>query len=198
MGLFLDNTAEVPAELIESEVFNAIKGGERRIEVSSDYQHIVSVGRAIKKAVAERIITRKSLFIGLHVAAHLKFVGENSLATFTTQVLNGFLALGVETVDMLTAQRPIEYNQGMLAASMSLCATWQKMVELIKKDKIRFIGILDWKPNHIVKILEIIDSPPQILFLRDDNEPGIKFCQQNGLNYFHFEVIRTENAENEE
>jgi len=144
-----------------------LKLGYRGIDTALDYFDQVPIA----KAIADSGIPREDMFITSKIPA--------CDATLFTKFLDYDLAkLGTDYVDLMLLHLPI-------GLPGSCPKTWEVMEKYVKQGKFRAIGISNFFPAQMKKILKIAKVPIAVnqieynVYHHDD--PTIEFCREHNI-----------------
>jgi 2,5-diketo-D-gluconate reductase A len=128
---------QVPAEITERVVSDGIKAGYRSIDTAEGYNNEEGVGAAIKKAE----VPRSDLFITskLRNGGHAH---DDAMKSFDETMRK----LGIETLDLFLIHWPVP-SQGKYVEA------WKALVQLQKDGRIKSIGVSNFNPDHIERIV---------------------------------------------
>ncbi|MGB8002227.1 MAG: aldo/keto reductase [Anaerobacillus sp.] len=155
----LNNNIEMPAlgygvfrvdegpELVEA-VKTAIKKGYRSIDTAAIYGNEESVGRGVKEAIDEGLVTRDELFITSKVwNAGLSY--DETIQAYETSLSK----LGLEYLDLYLIHWPGDnkYQE-----------PWKALETLYKEKRVRAIGVSNFQVNHLEDLRENFEITPVI------------------------------------
>lgn len=163
---------QVPDDETEKVVMSAIKTGYRSIDSAQVYDNENGLGRAIKSCG----LPRKELYITTKIW-NSEHGHDSTLKSFEESMKK----LGTEYLDLLLIHWP--------APKKNLYVdTWKALVQLKKEGRVRSIGVSNFYPEHIEKIIEATSFIPAV----NQVELHPRF-QQLELRQFHDKYnIRTE------
>ncbi|WP_413583492.1 aldo/keto reductase [Bdellovibrio sp. HCB288] len=156
----------------EAAVMEAFKVGYRSIDTAAIYRNENGVGRAIKNSG----LARNEMFITT------KLWNEDQGYDKAMKAVDSSLKkLGLEQVDLYLVHWPSP-NRGLYME------TWKAMVEIKKQGKAKSIGVSNFMPEHLTRIIDATGEVPVL----NQIELHPKF-QQKELRAFHANHgIRTE------
>ncbi|WP_413576695.1 aldo/keto reductase [Bdellovibrio sp. HCB290] len=135
---------QVPDDGAEAAVIEAIKVGYRSIDTAAIYRNEGGVGRAIKNCG----LNRKDLYITT------KLWNEDQGYDNAMKAIDSSLKkLGVEEVDLYLVHWPAP-QRGLYLE------TWKAMVEIKKQGKAKSIGVSNFMPEHLTRIIEATGVAP--------------------------------------
>jgi 2,5-diketo-D-gluconate reductase A len=128
---------QVPPEITERVVSDGIKAGFRSIDTAEGYNNEQGVGAAIKKAE----VPRDELFITSKLRNGGHAYGD-AMKSFDETMEK----LGLERLDMFLIHWPVP-SQGKYVEA------WKALVQLQKDGRVRTIGVSNFNPDHIERIV---------------------------------------------
>ena len=141
MGL---GTFNLTDEQAENSAYWALKAGHRLIDTAAAYNNESGVGRGIKKAIEEGIVTREEIFL----TTKLWPMGGYNIESVDAALEK----LGLEYIDLLLLHQPWgEYIAG-----------YQAMEEAVRQGKVRAIGISNFSAAQIEEIMAIATITPAV------------------------------------
>ncbi len=134
-------------EQAENSVYHALKCGMRLIDTARYYGNEVGVGKGLKKAIAEGIVTREDVFITS------KIYGGNYERAGS--IINDALKdLDVEYIDLLLIHQPGYDDEGVYKA----------MEDAVRDGRLRSIGISNYYTKEAVdKVLSFATILPAVI-----------------------------------
>lgn len=155
---------QVPAEDTARVVGEALDAGYRHIDTAWGYMNEAGVGQA----VAASDLAREELFVTTKVWN--SFQGrEKTLESFDASMT----ALGFDYLDLLLIHWPAPENGRYVE-------TWETFVELRDSGRVRSIGVSNFQPDHIGRIIEATGMVPAL------NQIELHpYFQQRTLRDFH-------------
>lgn len=137
---------QVPDDEAAPAVAEAIKAGYRLIDTAQGYDNEEGVGRAL----AEAGIAREELFVTskLRNGAHDY---DEAIKAFELSAKK----LGLDYLDMFLIHWPVPQQDKYVDA-------WRALVELKNQGRIRSIGVSNFLPNHVDRIVEATGVLPVI------------------------------------
>ena len=128
----------------EASVESALKGGVRLVDTANAYMNEEAVGKGLKKAIAEGIVSREEVFVSTKIWATLYNNGNAVEDTLSR--------LGLDYVDLLFIHRPAgDYIAGY------------KLIEKAFKDgKACSLGISNFHGEKLEKLLEAAEIKPHV------------------------------------
>ena len=120
-------------EECENAVVQAVKTGYRLIDTAAAYENETAVGKAIKRVIAEGIVSREELFVTTKL-----WITDTSYEKAKEGFQRSLDRLGLDYVDLYLIHQPYGDVPG----------AWKAMEDAKKEGKIRSIGV----SNMTVKI----------------------------------------------
>lgn len=134
---------QVPEELCEQTVRDAIDIGYRLIDTASSYQNEEAVGRAVRGCG----VPRQELFIT--TKAYVQEMGyDKTMAAFE----NSLKKLGLDYLDLYLVHMPFGDYYG----------AWRAMEELYRSGRVRAIGVCNFLPDRLLDLCYNVKISPQI------------------------------------
>ena len=133
-------TYKVSADEAERVVCDALEVGYRHIDTAQMYGNEAGVGRAIKASG----LARQDLFVTskLNNPNHRR---EDALRSFDTTME----ALDLEVLDLFLVHWPLADSP-----AIDLVDTWRTMIEILHSGRVRAIGVSNYQPEHLHRIVE--------------------------------------------
>lgn len=141
-------TYKVSDDEAERVVCDALEVGYRHIDTAQMYGNEAGVGRAIKASG----LARQDLFITskLNNPNHRR---EDALRSFDTTME----ALDLEVLDLFLVHWPLADSPGI-----DLVDTWRTMIEILHSGRVRAIGVSNYQPEHLNRIVEATGVIPAV------------------------------------
>ena len=141
-------TYKVPDDEAERVVCDALEVGYRHVDTAQMYGNEAGVGRAI--AVCG--LPRRDLFITskLNNPNHRR---DDALRSFDATME----ALGLDVLDLFLVHWPLAASAGI-----DLVDTWRTMIEILHSGRVRAIGVSNFQPEHLRRIVEATDVVPAV------------------------------------
>ncbi|XP_066296046.1 uncharacterized protein [Branchiostoma lanceolatum] len=185
-------------------VLYALKSGYRMIDTAQSYKYSEeSIGRAIKDSG----VPREDIFLITKLAP--KFFGFSSTKKSVDESLE---KLGTDYVDLFLIHSPDcqeeaddndddddSFRCPKDNPKASWEESWKAMEELHKEGKIRSLGVSNFFPKHLKKLVSMAEVPVSLVqnwfdpIFRD--EATRKFCLQHGIVYQGFSTLGTQWSE---
>jgi 2,5-diketo-D-gluconate reductase A len=137
---------QVPIDVTAQVVGEGIKAGYRSIDTAEGYHNEEGVGEAVRRAE----VPRSELFITskLRNGGHAR---DKALSAFDETMGK----LGLDQLDLFLIHWPVP-AQNLYAEA------WQSLVELQKDGRIKSIGVSNFLPEHIERIVEETGVKPAV------------------------------------
>lgn len=165
-------------------VLNALRAGYRHVDTAKLYGNEAAVGEAIRQALAEGVLQdRAEVFVTTklwnddHRPEHVARACRESLAR-----------LGLEYVDLYLIHWPTSWRRGTLFCpdwTCDLLSTWTAMERLVAEGLVRSIGVSNFGPRRLRRILNEGTLRPAVnqveahpLF---QNAALLKFCSDSKI-----------------
>ena len=141
-------TYKVPDDEAERVVHDALEVGYRHIDTAQMYGNEAGVGRAI----AACDLPRRDLFITskLNNPNHRR---DDALRSFDATMK----ALRLEVLDLFLVHWPLANSAGI-----DLVDTWRTMIEILHSGRVRAIGVSNYQPEHLHRIVEATGVVPAV------------------------------------
>ena len=141
-------TYKVSDDEAERVVCDALEVGYRHIDTAQMYGNEAGVGRAIKASG----LARQDLFITskLNNPNHRR---EDALRSLDTTME----ALDLEVLDLFLVHWPLADSPGI-----DLVDTWRTMIEILHSGRVRAIGVSNYQPEHLHRIVEATGVFPAV------------------------------------
>ena len=134
---------QIPKEIREQCVLDAIKTGYRHIDTAQSYFNEEEVGNAISKCA----IPREELFITTKV-----WIDNYGYEKTKQSVLKSMEKLKVDYVDLILLHQPFSDYYG----------AYRALQDLYKEKKIRAIGVSNFSPDRLADIIAFNAIAPQV------------------------------------
>ena len=146
-------TALIKTENDIEVVFQSIKDGVRLIDTEPANE--ILVGRGIKKAIENKIVQRKDLFIITKLELEEKENPRNAL-------INSLGRLQLDYVDLYLDHWPscINFLNPEKTIKIPVSTTWNKMEQLVSEGLTKFIGLSNYNVENIFNILSTCKTKP--------------------------------------
>ncbi len=134
-------------EVCESCIYKAIKSGVRMIDTAPSYFNEEAVGKGIKRAIDDGVVTRKELFVITKL-----WIQDTDPERVRMAVENSLDKLKMDYIDLFLVHQP--YGQYLEA--------WPILEEMVEEDIIKNIGVSNFSIEKIEEIMRIAKIPPVI------------------------------------
>jgi 2,5-diketo-D-gluconate reductase A len=163
---------QVPQKETARVVLDAINAGYRHIDTAEGYGNEEGVGEAIRKSG----VPRDDLFITskLRNGGHAR---DLALKSFDETMRK----LGIEQLDLFLIHWPVPEKDKYVEA-------WQAMIDLQKEGRIRSIGVSNFNPDHLTRIMEATGVTPAV----DQIELHPEFQQRDKRDFLKLHNIAIE------
>jgi 2,5-diketo-D-gluconate reductase A len=159
LGVWLISNEEVVPVVAE-----AIRAGYRSIDTAQGYDNEDGVGRAIREAE----IDRAELFVSSKLST--RSMGFDEALRGCEESLS---TLGLEQLDMFLIHWPMPQLDRYVE-------TWQALVRLRDEGRVRTIGVSNFLPEHLIRIIDATGAVPALNQI--EIHPGY---QQRAVRAFH-------------
>ena len=170
-GTFLTPDGQVAFDSVSA----ALAAGYRHIDTASYYGNEASVGRAVR----ESGLPRDEVFITTKLwNADQGY--EPTLRAFDRSME----LLGLDYLDLYLIHWPRSKGREQEWASLNR-SSWQAMTELYRAGRIKAIGVSNFRPHHIVSLMEEAELMPMVNQI--ELHPGllqtgtVEFCREHGI-----------------
>ena len=167
----IENLAEV--------IYESIKFGLRLIDTAQFYQNEKEVGEGINKALKEKVVERKDLFIITKVWWTDKHIPEEKL-------LNSLKELNLDYVDLYLDHWPHQLNEvnGKIIKT-PMHVLWENMENLVRKGLTKSIGVSNYNIQSLMNLLSFCEIKPVINEVEYHpylyQKELLDFCRKNGI-----------------
>ncbi|MGX7125770.1 aldo/keto reductase [Enterococcus viikkiensis] len=138
---------QIPLDETAEAVYQAIKAGYRLIDTASVYGNEKETGQGIKRAIDEGLVTRKELFVTSKL-----FILQAPEAKASETIDQSLDVMGLEYLDLYLIHQPYGDVYG----------AWRAMVAAQKANKLRAIGISNFKSAKMIEFVGLNEVKPQI------------------------------------
>jgi diketogulonate reductase-like aldo/keto reductase len=160
-------------------VCDAVEIGYRHIDTAQAYMNERGVGEGIRKCG----INRKELFVTTKLAAEVK-----DYQSAVTAIEGSLRALGLDYIDMMLIHSPqpwMEYGDDEERCFEGNKEAWRALEDAYKSDKLRAIGVSNFKEEDLDNILSSCTVAPMAnqLLVHVSNTPFelIEYTQSKGI-----------------
>lgn len=168
-------TWHIKSDIAEDVVANALKNGYTHIDTASKYNNEFAVGRAIKKSN----IPRERIFVTSKVWNSDKGYEQTLQAFYKT-----LEALQLEYVDLYLIHWPITEETVDNWQNVNN-ETWKAMEKLYKENKIKNIGVSNFRKHHLEALIKNCEIKPVVNQI--EFHPGmyqketLEYCKKNNI-----------------
>ncbi len=167
-------TWQISSEAAKTAVADAIRCGYRHIDTAGAYKNECGVGAGISQSG----IPRSEIFVTSKVWNKNRGY-ENTLRAAEKTLSD----LGLDYLDLYLIHWPANSLQYENPDEVNL-STWRAMIELYRSGRVRAIGVSNFKPSHLMPLLQLEVAPMvnQIEYhLGYTQQRTVDFCQKNGI-----------------
>ena len=186
-------------ENTEQFTFNAIKSGFRGVDTANQRKHYyeAGVGAAIKRALEDKLISRKDLFLQTKFTflngqdERLPYDKHAPIGEQVKQSVESSLKhLHVDYLDSYVLHGPASW-EGLVDADYE---AWAAMEELHQEGKVRLLGVSNVNLSQLQLLYEKAVVKPSVVqirtYARNRWEKDIRqFCQEKGILYEGFSLL---------
>ncbi|MCO6541535.1 MAG: aldo/keto reductase [Lactobacillus sp.] len=169
-------TWQIPANLAQKAVLNALDLGYRHIDTALVYQNEQEVGAGIQ----ESNIKREEIFITSKLPAETKSY-DQALQDFETTMAN----LQLDYLDLYLIHAPWPWAQKGANYDQQNREVWQAMEEIYASRRVKAIGVSNFNVHDLQNILDVAQIKPlvnQIRYFIGNTENEItEFSQAYGM-----------------
>lgn len=155
----LNNGTKMPAEgfgvfqipdpvQCEEVVYNAIKTGYRLIDTAASYMNEEAVGKAVKRAIADGLVTREELFITTKIWVQDQENEETAYQAIWTSLKK----LDMEYVDLILLHQ----------AMKDYFAAYRGMEKAYREGLVKAIGVANFFPEVLTNLCETVEIMPAV------------------------------------
>lgn len=135
-----------PAEC-EQAVYEAIKVGNRLIDTAAVYMNEEATGKAVARAIADRIVTREELFIVTKL-----WVQDYKYEDAKKAIDTSLEKLGLDYLDSYLLHQPYGDVYG----------AWQAVTEAYEAGKLKSIGVANFNIGKLTEFCELVEVKPML------------------------------------
>jgi len=148
-------------EQTEDTVYAAIVEGYRHIDTAEAYWNEEAVGRAIKRAISDKVVTRSEMFIATKLSDGNSHGGYDNTMKFVEKQLN---SMQLDYFDLYYLHSPFDPEPQK--------GSWMALEYLYQQKVIRSLGISNFDSNDLNRLIEYVSVKPHVL--------------QNKVDIYHF------------
>ena len=157
-------------QVCEDAVYNAIKVGYRLIDTAYLYGNEQAVGKAIARAINDKIVTRQELFVVTKI-----WLTDFGYEKAWKSINRSLMLLGLNYVDLILLHEPFGDIYG----------AWKACCEAYKQKLVRAIGVSNFDECKLTEFNMIADIKPMV----NQVELNPFFSQANLVKLMHNEQI---------
>ena len=151
-------------EECESAVVQAVKTGYRLIDTAAAYENETAVGKAIKRVIAEGIVSREELFVTTKL-----WITNTSYEKAKEGFQRSLDRLGLDYVDLYLIHQPYNDYYG----------AWRALEELYEEGKVKSIGVDNFTQDRMADFLFFNKVKPAVNMI----ECNVYFQRENECRY---------------
>lgn len=162
------------AEQAEQVTYNAIKTGYRLIDTAASYMNEEAVGKGIRRAIADGIVTREDLFVVSKLWVQDMMNEKDAAKGIETSL---------EKLDIGYIDLYLEHQ-----AMGDYFAAWRAMERAYKEGKLKAIGVANFYPfmlENFIETVETVEVKPAVdqveLHPFFQREKDIEYMKENGI-----------------
>lgn len=138
---------QIPLNETAEAVYQAIKAGYRLIDTASIYGNEKETGEGVKRAIDEKLVTRQELFVTSKL-----FILQATETKASETLEHSLSTMGLDYLDLYLIHQPYGDVYG----------AWRGLVAAQKANKIRAIGISNFKSAKMIEFVGLNEVKPQI------------------------------------
>jgi diketogulonate reductase-like aldo/keto reductase len=163
-------------------VLEALAAGHRAIDTAQAYGNEAEVGRAVADAIQQGIITSRSeVFLATKISNEQDF-GEKNVRDLVSKQLK---LLQTDYIDLYMLHSPPQ------DANLEE-ETWRELEHLVKEGKIRSLGVSNYEPRELDRLLAVAKVKPSVTQNKVDpyhvgkqldvaGDEIVAYCRQHGI-----------------
>lgn len=192
---------KIPQDVCAEQVYEAIKIGYRMFDGAQDYDNEKQVGAGIRRALEEKLVKRDELFVvsklwnSYHAPEHVELALDRTLDDLGLDYLDlfyihfpiafKFVPLEERYPPAFYTGREDEQNKRITTVNVPIIETYRKLEEMVRKGKIRNIGVSNFQGALLQDLLRQCDIKPAALQIEHHpyltQENLVKYAQSEGI-----------------
>ena len=138
---------QIPLDETAEAVYQAIKAGYRLIDTAAIYGNEKETGEGIKRAITEGLVSREELFVTSKL-----FILQAPEEKAAETIEHSLKVMELDYLDLYLIHQPYGDTYG----------AWRAMVAAQKANKLRAIGVSNFKSAKMIEFVGLNDVKPQI------------------------------------
>jgi diketogulonate reductase-like aldo/keto reductase len=164
---------------IEEIVYDSIKSGVRHFDCAKRYKNEIEIGRSIKKAILDGLVTREELFITTKLSMHERSDPFKAIKQQLNDMQLDYFDLYLDHVPFTI----LEIN-GVIVRT-PLHVMWSQLEDLVTQGLTKSIGVSNYNVQNLMNLLSFCKIKPvvnEIEFHPYLTQPKlIEYCQKNEI-----------------
>ncbi len=170
-------TWQVPSgEVAYQSVALALKNGYRHIDTAAAYQNEASVG----KAILDSGIPREEIFVTSKLQSHIKTY-EGTLEAYEKTIKE----MKIGYLDLYIIHAPWPWSEMGKDCSEGNVLAYKALEKIYKDEKVRAIGVSNFKPTEIDNIIEHCEIVPHVnqigYFIGNSQKETDDYCKEKNI-----------------
>uniref|UniRef100_A0A6V3QYU2 NADP-dependent oxidoreductase domain-containing protein n=1 Tax=Lotharella globosa TaxID=91324 RepID=A0A6V3QYU2_9EUKA len=161
-GTDLIHTATDGSLTCDDKILQAINAGYTLIDTATKYESEPDTGRAIKEAIANGM-KREDFYVVTKV-----WVNDMGYASAIESVEKSLRRLQMDYVDLVLIHWPgpapgkPDAQQFGFENKAKRTLTWRALEEMVRRGKVKSIGVANWTIRHLKETLSVAEIPPTV------------------------------------